>query len=398
MFNACRRRIWRTGALLKLVMTQSNLTLRGGGERVLLKIAQHYDAKIYTAEYDKGSTFEEFADLDVSVIGKGGLRGMMPYGRVAQGITYGMAFYGMRVREDYDVINAHMAPSHWIRHLNDRVLWYCHTPLRDVWDLYWYRLSLKKPLQKPVYMVGAKAVRAIDRRVVRDIEFIFANSHNTRSRLVKYFGRDDAKVLKGGIDSGRYENRGDGRYFLYPSRISPNKRQTLAIEAFVRFKRLMGRKADGYRLIMAGSISKDKAFQDYYAQVADMARKVSGVSVLTNIDDKRLLDLYSRSTAVLYPPMDEDYGLVPLEAMASGKVVIASNEGGPRETVSDGSTGFLVNGPQGMAERMRDVVLEPARAKDMGRRGVRNVRSNYSWENFFQTFDKGLRRVKKGGT
>ncbi len=58
---------------MKLVITQANLTLKGGAERVLLKIAQHYDAKIYTAEYDPAKTFEGFEDADVEAIGRQGL-------------------------------------------------------------------------------------------------------------------------------------------------------------------------------------------------------------------------------------------------------------------------------------------------------------------------------------
>ena len=56
---------------------------------------------------------------------------MMPYGRVSQGLNYGLSFYNFKIKEDYDVINAHIAPSHWIRNRNERVLWYVHTPLRD---------------------------------------------------------------------------------------------------------------------------------------------------------------------------------------------------------------------------------------------------------------------------
>ena len=52
------------------------------------------------------------------------------------------------------MINAHMAPSHWVRNKNERTLWYCHTPLRDIYDLYHYRMSMRKPYMRPVYMAG----------------------------------------------------------------------------------------------------------------------------------------------------------------------------------------------------------------------------------------------------
>ena len=62
--------------------------------------------------------------------------------------------------------------------------------------------------------------------------------------------------------------------------------------------------------------------------------------------------MYSKCTAVLYPPLNEDYGLVPLEAMASGKPIIAANEGGPKETIADNKTGILVNSAEEMANAM----------------------------------------------
>ena len=142
---------------MKLAIANSNLTLKGGAERVILKIAQHYKAPIYVAEYDEKSTFEEFSDMDVRVITKGKASGMLPYGRAAQGLDYGLSFYGLALGEEFDVINAHMAPSHWIRNKNERVLWYCHTPLRDVYDLYHYRMSMRKWYTRPIYMAGIRS-------------------------------------------------------------------------------------------------------------------------------------------------------------------------------------------------------------------------------------------------
>ena len=147
---------------VKLIIMQSNLTLKGGAERVILKIAKHYNAKIYTAEYEQQNTFNEFKDIDIEVIGSKFLLNLLPYGRINQAINYGSAFYNFKLKEDYDVINAHMAPSHWIRKNNERVLWYCHTPLRDVYDLYHYRMSLKKLHERPVHMIGTRVVKMLD--------------------------------------------------------------------------------------------------------------------------------------------------------------------------------------------------------------------------------------------
>jgi glycosyltransferase involved in cell wall biosynthesis len=375
--------------MVKLLIAQSNLSLRGGAERVVLKIAQHYKAKIYTAEYDKSGTFSEFGDLEVEVIGKPLLSKMLPYGRVMQGLNYGMSFYNLKLKEDYDLINSHVAPSHWIRNKNPRVLWYCHTPMREVYDLYSHRMSLRKIYKRPLYIAGAKFVRGIDSKVCKNIEFVFANSRNTQKRLSRYLGIDNATVLGGGVEYERYYNKGDDKYFFYPSRISPNKRQEYVIRAFAEFKKAHR----GYRLILAGSVSRDRSHQDYYEKISEMAKSVKDVQIMDNVGDDQLLEYYSLATAVLYAPIDEDYGLVPLEAMASAKVIIAVNEGGPKETVKDFKTGFLVNSEEEMAKQMLYVVEHPSIAEDMGRAGVERVMKEYSWGRFFEEFDKGIREV-----
>ncbi|MGC8495708.1 MAG: glycosyltransferase [Candidatus Micrarchaeia archaeon] len=377
---------------MKLVITQANLTLKGGAERVVMKIAQHYKAKIYTAEYDPGKTFEEFRNLDIETIGKGTVQKLIPYGRASQGIAYGSAFYFLKLNDDYDVLNAHIAPSHWARKNNERVLWYCHTPLRDIYDLYDYRISLKKGLGKLIYKVGAKAVRSIDQSIVKDIECIVANSSNTKSRIEKYYGRKDAMVLNGGIDYKEYRNNGDANYFLYVSRISPNKRQEYAMKAFEIFKR----KKKGYNLVIAGALSRDRLYQKYYEKIANEAKRIGNVEFVLDASEQKIIELYSNSTAVLFTAMNEDYGLVPLEAMASSKPVISVNEGGPKETIIQGKTGYLANSPEEMAKYMLEIASDKEFAEELGKNGRNRVIKNYSWERFFAEYDKILKKVSKG--
>ncbi len=374
---------------MKLAITQSNLTLKGGGERVVLKIAQHYKAPIYVAEYDPVNTFEEFRKLDVRIIPRRGVLSRLPYGRASQGLNYGLGFYNLDLQDEFDVINAHMAPGHWAANRNERVLWYCHTPLRDIYDLYEYRMSMRKPHTKPLYILGAAAVRAIDQGVVKKIPYIIANSPNTKSRVSKYYQRNDAKVLGAGVDYKNFSNRDDQRYFFYPSRISPNKRQDYAIEAF----KIFSRKVKGYRLIICGPVSKDKLYYNYYRKIYESAKGLSKVEFLTKIPEKRQIELFSRCTAVLYPPMNEDYGIVPLEAMASGKPIIAVNEGGPKQTILHNKTGMLVNSPEEMAIAMERVARDGELAARLGKAGRKRVEKEYSWERFFTEFNKYLKNT-----
>lgn len=377
---------------MKLAIAQSNLTLKGGAERILLKIAQHYKAPIYVAEYNNEDTFPEFLDMDIRVIKNNGISSKLPYGRISQGLNYGLAFYNLSLGDEFDVINAHMAPSHWVRNKNERVLWYCHTPLRDIYDLYHYRMSLRKLHMRPIYMTGAAAVKSIDQGVVKKIRYIVANSNNIKTRIEKYYKRDDAAVLGGAVDFKKFSNQGDDKYFFYPSRISPNKRQDYALEAF----RIFSSHVRGYKLIIAGAVSKDKFYYDYYRQMVEMGEKMGKVVFMTAPPtDSGIIDLYSRSTAVLYPPVNEDYGLVPLEAMASSKPIIAINEGGPKETIKQNKTGMLVSTPAEMARAMEKIAKNSELAARMGKAGRKYVEKEHSWEKFFKEFDRYVKLTAK---
>ncbi len=378
---------WHAVGLVKLVITQANLILRGGAEAVVLEIAKHYHAKIYTAEYDKSSTFEGYRDIDIEVISRG--RGSSR-SRLKQGLSYASAFYNFKVKEDYDVLNAHIAPSHWASNRNERVLWYCHTPLREIYDLYSYRMALRRRYQRPVYAAGARILRAIDRSMVKRIDRIVANSMNTASRIEKYYGRKADAVVGGGVDYKKYRNDGFEKYFFYPSRISPNKRQDYAVRAFEIFRR----KHKGYRLVIAGQVSKEESHQRYYKKLLDEAKKVGGIEILSNVGSRRMIELYAGARCVLYTPINEDYGLVPLEGMASGKPVVAVNEGGPKETVVDGKTGYLVNSEREMADRMSRIADDERLAETLGKNGSKRVMSEYTWARFFERFDKELSKVR----
>ncbi len=375
---------------MKLIILQPYLTLRGGAERVILKIAQHYNAKIYTTEFNKETTFPEFGNLKIEVIKKKvPLAEKLPY-RASQGLRYGYNFYNLQIKEDYDVINAHISPSEWARHKNERMLWYCHTPPREVYDLYHERMRNRPYKEKVLYAAFVRVYKLMASRIVKDIEEIVANSKNTKGRIKKYFERD-ATIINPAIDYEKYSNEGDHGYFIYPSRILLNKRQDYAIGAFAKYQK----KTNDFKrkLYIVGTISKDAEHQAYFEKLKKM--NVKNVVFMMNVDDEKLRALYSRATAVIFTAMNEDFGYIPLEAMASSKPIISVNEGGPRETIINGKTGFFVNSPDEMAEKMKFLVEHPKVAEEIGKEGRKHVEKNYSWDAFFKKFDAVARRVAK---
>lgn len=377
---------------MKLIITHTNLNEFGGAERVILRIAQRYKAKILVAGYSKDKTFSGFKDLDVSVIGSRPSGGVLPP-RVSNAIHYGFTFFGAKIREDYDVINAHTSPSEWVRTRNSRVLWYCHSPPRELYDFRetGVRVRERSALESALYGVTSRIYSAQEHFIVRRLEAIATNSANTNGRLVRYLGRGGT-VISPGVDYKRFHKGGDGRYFIYHSRISEQKRQAYAIEAFERF--LAASKDKRYRLIISGAFTNRYAdFAQYYEKLKAMRAK--NVVFRLNPSDAETARLYAGSTAALFGAINEDFGIVPLEAMASSKPVVSVNEGGPKEIIVDGKTGFLVDSPEQMAKKMQFIAEHPKVAQQMGREGRRRVESYYSWEAFFGKFDPIVRKVSK---
>jgi len=376
---------------MKLILLQPYLNLRGGVERVIAKMAQHYDASIYTLEYDKGATFPEFSGMDIRLIGKDiPLSSKLPY-RASQGFRYGYNFYNMKIKDDYDVLNPHISPSEWIRNKNERTLWYCHTPPREVYDLYETRNANRSYKDKLIYAALIGTYKVIAKGITKKIEEIATNSKTTSERIKRYYGRE-ATVINPGIDYKDFHNTGDSKYFLYPSRIVVNKRQEYVINAFSQYvKRTKDKK---HKLVIAGTLSNDPEHKKYFEKLKAMSKGLN-VTFKTNINDNQLHDLYSNSTAVLFSAINEDYGFIPIESMASSKPIISVNEGGPRETIINNKTGFLANSPAEMAEKMALVAGDNDLAESIGREGRRLVERKYSWDSFFEKIDPLLRKVAK---
>jgi glycosyltransferase involved in cell wall biosynthesis len=376
---------------MRLLIAQHNINERGGAEKVILKIAQKYDATIYTLGYNKEDTFQEFKNLDVHVFkSRGKISNLLPP-RVANAIYYGYNFYNLKMTEDYDVINPHMSPSEWIRNRNPRVLWYCHTPPRELYDSTLADVRKKSLKEKIMYRTLSKVYGKMEKGIVKKIEAIATNSENTRARIKKHL-KKDATVINPGVDFKEFSNKGDEKYFLYPSRISEQKRQEYAISAFERF--LKTSKDKSYKLVLAGGLSSRYAdFEAYYKRLKELRAK--NVIFKLNPTDREIKGLYSKCTAVLFTSINEDFGIVPLEGMASSKPVISVNEGGPRETIVDGRTGFLVDNVEQMADKMKLIAENSLISKEMGRAGRKRVERYYSWNNFFDGFDKLAGEVAK---
>lgn len=195
------------------------------------------------------------------------------------------------------------------------------------------------PFVRPV--VGALV--AWDREAAKRPTAFIANSHNVAARVKRYYGRD-AAVAHCPIDVERFAvGPGTGDYFLVVSRLLPYKRVDLAIDAC---------RLAGVKLLVVGAGPAEKALK---ARAAG-----SRTEFLGSISDAQLRRVMGEARAAILPG-EEDYGLVPLEANAAGRPVIAYGSGGALETIEPGVTGehFADPSPQSLAAILR--AFDPAR-------------------------------------
>jgi len=375
---------------MELAVVHPFLYTKGGAEKVVLEIARHFDAKVFCSRYSPENTFPEFKDVEVEVL-KSRISKLVPNilpVRVRDAMTAGFKFYNRKL-DDFDVVNAQGTPSEWIRNRNSPVVWYCHSPNREAFDLYQWRMSQRKMHQKALYWSVLHPYRLIERSIVPKIEYVFANSGNTQSRLKKYLSREST-VLNPCVDVEEFKSGSYEKYFFYPSRIAPEKRFEYAIKAFKEFKR----SHKDWNLVIAGALLKERnEHVAYYEKVKKMLG--SDGKILLDVSREKMVELFSDCTAVLYTPVNEDFGIVPLEALASYKPCIAVNEGGPKEVIQNNENGFLVNSEEEMAGKMRLLASNPNLAEKMGKSGRKHVEKNFSWNHFFKVFGDTCKDVLK---
>ena len=169
-----------------------------------------------------------------------------------------------------------------------------------------------------------------DKEAVSNINAVVANSKNVQRKIKKIYGLD-ARVIHPPITTNIPDgNRNHEDYWLSVNRLTPEKRTHLQVKAF-------GALED--KLVVVGGY--DNCHATYFNKLKRTAG--SNVVFLGNVSEERLQTLYAHCKGLITSSRDEDFGMNAVEAMASGKPVIAPNEGGYKETVIDGATGTLID-------------------------------------------------------
>ena len=340
---------------MKIAIYHPWIYLKGGAERVLIEFVKRtkWKCTIYTNYYNEDTTFREFKSLHPVVL--------TPHSKIKGILTRGLMFsiYAILSKINLDDYDAFLVSTSGIGELiifrNHSIpsFAYCHTPLRPAHDQQYvkYALSGKTLPYRILYRFLANSYKLLEKPAWDYFEKVFVNSKNVKNRLRGVVKEEKIEVIHPGVDTNFFTPGKEFRkFFLLPGRISKYKNQLLAIKAFKIFKK----KIRGFKLIIAGSVeSKDV---EYYKILKQYENKDSDIKILLNPSDEVLLSLYQNSWAVLFTAVNEDWGLVPLEANACGKLCISVNEGGPRESIINGKNGYLVEpSPEAFAKKMIEI-------------------------------------------
>lgn len=263
-------------------------------------------------------------------------------------------------------------PAYYFKHQN-KVLWILHQyrEAYDLWNTQYTDLHLSSIGQQV-----REAVTNADNMYLREAKKIFANSENVKRRLKRFNGISSKTLYHPCPEAEKFYCESYDNFILFPSRINEIKRQFLAIESMKYIK-------SSIKLYIVGT-------PDNAAYLEKLKKMVVELNLKDNVIFKKFVSeeekryLYARCRAVLFPPFDEDYGYVTLEAFYSSKAVITCKDsGGPLEFVKDNETGLICDpDPQSMAEAIEKVAESESFAKEMGDKAREKILSmNISWDN-----------------
>ncbi|HKR01393.1 MAG TPA: glycosyltransferase family 4 protein [Pyrinomonadaceae bacterium] len=266
-----------------------------------------------------------------------------------------------------DLVVGMKFPAYTVAHEN-KVLWIMHqhraaynlagTPFDDL-------------SQHPEGASVRDLIRRSDERFIPEARKVFANSKTVAARLLRY-NRIESEPLYHPPPRAHHLHAGEtGDYVFYPSRLEPQKRQELLIEA-------LSHTTSPVRVVLAGTTS-DRA---YYESLIKRHGVTGRVELRGFASEEEMIELYANALAVCYLPFDEDYGYVTLEAMlAERAVIVARDSGGPTEFVEDNHDGFIVEpDARAIADRLDKLFQDRALARQMGARGRAKIEAmNLSW-------------------
>lgn len=324
---------------MKVALAHDYLIQAGGAERVVAALHRIFpEAPIYTTIADRALTESMFPGAEICTSWMQRLPGLKKHFRKYV-MLYPSAIESLDLSRFDLVISSSSAFAKGVITRPGTVhICYCHTPMRFGWNAEGYAEREEwSPLVRTVLPVVTERLRQWDLKTAHRPSVYLANSSVVAERIQRNYSRS-SRVVFPPVELDRVRMTGEqGEYFLVVSRLVPYKRIDLAVQTFTHL---------GKPLMVVGDGPARSALE-----------RIAGPSVkfLGRLPDAEVARHFATCKGVIFPG-EEDFGIVPLEANAAGKPVIAFQAGGALDTVVNGQTGVFFK--QQTPESLGQAVLE----------------------------------------
>jgi glycosyltransferase involved in cell wall biosynthesis len=388
---------------MKVLLFHPWLKSKGGAERVVYEYYKRskHKIKILTWYYNTKKSFD-FGNNVIKVYDE-------KFDKIFRSYLFRGAFYLINslrryYLDDYDLLLISTGGIAELILANQKFnipkVVYVHTILRAAYkyDIYWnIKYRFRKYYYLP-YKVALNVYNYLERKAWKRIDFAIFNSELSRKRALDKNLIDINKtgIIYPGADINNMYNDEPEDYFLYVARITISKRQKLLVKAFAKFVK----KYPGYKLYLVGGFEDKK----YYLEILKLIKEYNlknNVKIFINISDEKLRELYAKSLACIYIPYMEDFGIVPLESLATGKYLINVYPSGNYELLKNAPGIYwirerfyeehMINEIYNSLEyfvKNKDELIEKGKEN---RNYIKNI--DISWDSFAKKLDNKLENV-----
>ncbi|MCS7123368.1 MAG: glycosyltransferase [Candidatus Aenigmarchaeota archaeon] len=318
----------------KHILFHDFLIEKGGGERVISVLSKHFKASIVTWFYNKNLTYSDLVNAKI-FYQKNFLNQLLSKISILKLFKTSLFFakqlkkFANFFNENFDVaIFSGFYTMFFAKFLNIPKIYYIQAePLTYVLE----RESYKKNYLTKIYkLIHRLYFKKLEKEGILSMDKIIANSIYTKKVYEEYFGVNVKNVIYPPVETRKFYFKKYGDFFLMVSRLYPHKRVHIVAKTFA--------KLPDYKLVIVGTGPLSK-------YIRKLSLKYNNITYLGGVTEEKLIELYATCKAVIYISEKEHFGIIPIEANASGKPAIVSNEGGLPETIIDGKTGIIINPP-----------------------------------------------------
>ena len=361
---------------LNVALAHDYLIDYGGAERVLEALHELFpEAPVYVAfknEAALGRHWERFKDWNIK---ESWLTKIPFYKQLFSPLRiFAANYFSAFDLAGYDVVisssNAYLAKA--VRVPNGVHICYCHTPPRALYGYSTMSNWKANPITRLVGTLINHYLRVVDVKVAQQVDFFIANSEETAKRITKFYRRDSQIIYPPVNVPAQAPRNLAGEYYLYVNRLALAKHPEIAVQAATELQLPL-------KVVGTGTMM-------------EKLKRLAGPTVefLGAVSDEQLNELYADAKALLYPVEDEDFGIVPVEAMGHGVPVIAHRSGGPQETIIDGVTGVFFDE---LSVAGLSAAIRAADKKNFDRKKMYQHAQQFSKETFSKKIRELVQRV-----